>query len=512
MYTYRNQTFKIVAHTPAGRRRHLKILSRYILQSSVIDQWDLWVNTNVPEDIEYMRQLQQDNPQKVCLYELDGIDGVSNDNIHRFWKFIEPSPTILYIRFDDDICFVDEAAIENLVTVALEHLTISNLDGTPVYSFVSANTVINNVCDRLRSQTQNNEILDATDVRAVDHQSVWNVPELAEAGHRNLLEAIHSNTVYRTFYLRDRFVPLKNLEEIQINCIAFLGVVGAHIASAIGVDEERFVMRDYLIWTGSAAGVVGNAVVAHYAYHPTRHYLDTQTNILDKYLTVSMDTKASRLCDTAETVQPKVTDTSKTLDLIIPHKATPTTTLSLATAILIAKETAVKPARVGIIIPPDFSNVYVNWNYASYMSKADALVFINDDMYMAPGWDEVILEYIEDNVILTGYLIEPGVLPVSELCTEADFGRTPDTFDRNAFEAAVEESKHNLCEVVENEHGWYIPCALTPKTLHDLGDWGIIGNRYHNDKDFFDKAKQAGIKFRKIKLFAYHLQALSARV
>ena len=46
-------TTRIVVVTPAGRRRYLEILFRYILKlRPIMDEYRLWVNTENNEDIE----------------------------------------------------------------------------------------------------------------------------------------------------------------------------------------------------------------------------------------------------------------------------------------------------------------------------------------------------------------------------------------------------------------------------------------------------------------------------
>ena len=50
-------TTRIVVVTPAGRKRYLEILFRYILKlRPIMDEYRLWVNTENNEDIEYMNE------------------------------------------------------------------------------------------------------------------------------------------------------------------------------------------------------------------------------------------------------------------------------------------------------------------------------------------------------------------------------------------------------------------------------------------------------------------------
>ena len=46
--------------TPAGRKTYLEILLKYMIKSkneNQFDRWDLWLNTNIKENIDYCYQL-----------------------------------------------------------------------------------------------------------------------------------------------------------------------------------------------------------------------------------------------------------------------------------------------------------------------------------------------------------------------------------------------------------------------------------------------------------------------
>ena len=47
--------YKVVAITPAGRRGYLEVLHKYIIKNKhLLDRWDLWVNTENSDDLNYM--------------------------------------------------------------------------------------------------------------------------------------------------------------------------------------------------------------------------------------------------------------------------------------------------------------------------------------------------------------------------------------------------------------------------------------------------------------------------
>jgi hypothetical protein len=49
--------YRIVAVTPAGRRRYMKLLAPQVLASDLIDRYDLWLNTADAGDLAFMEAL-----------------------------------------------------------------------------------------------------------------------------------------------------------------------------------------------------------------------------------------------------------------------------------------------------------------------------------------------------------------------------------------------------------------------------------------------------------------------
>ncbi len=47
---------KIIVVTPAGRKRYLDIMSKYIFKNNSIDEWDLWDNCRGQSHASYFNQ------------------------------------------------------------------------------------------------------------------------------------------------------------------------------------------------------------------------------------------------------------------------------------------------------------------------------------------------------------------------------------------------------------------------------------------------------------------------
>jgi hypothetical protein len=79
---------KIIVVTPAGRKRYMEPLLKYILrEKDIIDEYRIWVNTGNKEDIEYFYSLKKEYPDFITLDErfTEEPDCGHNYNIHRFF-------------------------------------------------------------------------------------------------------------------------------------------------------------------------------------------------------------------------------------------------------------------------------------------------------------------------------------------------------------------------------------------------------------------------------------------
>ena len=127
--------YKIVAITPAGRKANLEILHKYLVKNkNIIDRWDLWVNTENKIDLEYMIELSNKYSFINLVYPTWPYErGCPNLSLAPFWSKATDEDTI-YIRFDDDIVFIDDNTIENLID-----FRVKNRNHLFVYPFIINN-------------------------------------------------------------------------------------------------------------------------------------------------------------------------------------------------------------------------------------------------------------------------------------------------------------------------------------------------------------------------------------
>ncbi len=151
-------------------------------------------------------------------------------------------------------------------------------------------------------------------------------------------------------------------------------------------------------------------------------------------------------------------------------------------------------------------------NAAASLAQTEYLVYINDDMYVAPDWDLHLWEEIERlnhiYFLLGSALIEPrgGTNPNVTVCS--DFGDSPDNFQESAF---LERSPQLLSRPDWSGAGG--AGVLVHKKIWDLvGGYSVeFTPGLYSDPDFSMKLWQAGVRYFKgiAKSQIFHFQAKS---
>ena len=129
---------KVIVCSPVGRKESMKCLFKEVLkQKHIVDEHHLWVNTNVQEDLDYINDYAEKNPDFVVLkYGCDELDPTQMGrahNVKRFYNYcIEPET--FYFKVDDDIIYIEENTFETL-----SQYKIDNPE-----TFLTYPTIINN--------------------------------------------------------------------------------------------------------------------------------------------------------------------------------------------------------------------------------------------------------------------------------------------------------------------------------------------------------------------------------
>lgn len=154
---------------------------------------------------------------------------------------------------------------------------------------------------------------------------------------------------------------------------------------------------------------------------------------------------------------------------------------------------------------------YGNWNRGAEVATTNWLIFATDDQYFAPHWDSNLLKYWEPKRLISGRLIEPGIIPVYKTNIKADFGVLPSEFKEKEFIAWVASRK----ATGYTPDGFFIPMLQNRADYDALGHYpegGKFGTStaVSNDYLYVQAALKKGYLFGTAQdSYSYHFQASS---
>jgi GT2 family glycosyltransferase len=133
-------------------------------------------------------------------------------------------------------------------------------------------------------------------------------------------------------------------------------------------------------------------------------------------------------------------------------------------------------------------------NMAGAMAKGEYLVYMNDDMYVLPGWDTALWEQIKKightHFFLSSTLLEPVATGNPCVIAPADFGQTVETFNEK-----------ELLKTFRNYEmrNWF--GATWPPNIVHISLWHAVGGYsaefspgMYSDPDFSMKLWHAGVR------------------
>jgi hypothetical protein len=279
---------KVIVVIPAGRKRYLEILLPYLYHHPIVDECQLWLNTDIEDDIQFIRSLQDDFFQ-VIEYEYKDEKSISIERCFNFpqiernfgarlaiGKFLSLAPNdrnIIYLRLDDDICFIEKNAIFNLI-----RFRYNNPDYFLVYGNIINNSRISHyhqsLCNKLSGLPNDGDV-----------RNSW---EALEVLHREFIAHIVSNRVSEYFF---EDVELTRNEHTGIQCISYFADDAFKLYNLLNFyqiqHEELALSCEYPSIVGKINAICGNAVFCHFSYFPTRLEIEKNTNLLEEYMRIS---------------------------------------------------------------------------------------------------------------------------------------------------------------------------------------------------------------------------------
>ncbi len=259
--------YRVVAVTPSlNRRRNLEVLLPYVLRDrGLIDEWHIWISGPRQKDSGFAQSLSQ-------KHRFISVQERPDYNVQPFYSECV-DPDTIYVKFDDDICWVRYDALATLLRFRMEH---------PEYFLVLANTVNNGICSFLHQARgaipQDFGALTYNPANPIAYRNEVFVLRL----HNFFLNVLADGTEDRFFF---DTCPLSNHEGFSVNYFAMFGrdfaATGGQIP--LSVSDEG-----WLNTTGPSAlkkinAICGSSLVAHYAFFTQRPVLDATPDILERY-------------------------------------------------------------------------------------------------------------------------------------------------------------------------------------------------------------------------------------
>lgn len=157
-------------------------------------------------------------------------------------------------------------------------------------------------------------------------------------------------------------------------------------------------------------------------------------------------------------------------------------------------------------------DIYRVLNMMAERAQGTYIVPHNSDVFVGPGWLEPLYAVRDANAIVSPVLVECGAIGVAPVNLPKDFGKTPQTFRREAFEEWV-RAGGEMPGVPDGARRWYFPSLLPRRTFLDMGGFDTARGYFPNDPVdiwFWDKWEASGKHFRHARSFVYHLQFWSS--
>lgn len=281
----------VVLITVCGRKRFLEIQLPYLLRlksSGIVFEHHLWVNTRNFEDLQFIEEIYRIDPSYFRLiFQTENIgkfEESGSPSVHHVGYMISPffnycvDPETIYVRLDDDICFIEVSAFADYIRFREEH---------PEF-FLVFPIIVNNCMD-FRIFPKHHPFCQS----GYDEEKEWR-PKGGQIGLH--LHNVFFNHYPELYSLKFSSPAIGHMA--SVNCISWLGSEFAKFdgqVAKIGDSYEK--EEDWLIRTkpeeiGKPNAIFGGMIVCHYAFsHQRSPYhtyfgdgldLDT-TDVLDRY-------------------------------------------------------------------------------------------------------------------------------------------------------------------------------------------------------------------------------------
>jgi hypothetical protein len=123
------------------------------------------------------------------------------------------------------------------------------------------------------------------------------------------------------------------------------------------------------------------------------------------------------------------------------------------------------------------NRVYQAWNHGVVSSDAENVVLVNSDMLFGPSWLESLLRHHDGVNIPCSRLVESGKMRSGTHGISADFGRSPQSLDREGFAGYAKQISNNGAQM----GGLFMPCVFNRERFIECGMYPN-GNLYSDGR------------------------------
>lgn len=268
---------KVVAFTPWGREKTASILFRYLKRDhdlGILDEWWLCENTDADQvgDRAYAASLAAGHDWIKYIPQPDQFNRLKpkQQNTKKFYRFMTDHDTV-YVRFDDDIVYVHEDAIERLVRAR-----INKKFPFVIFPIIWNNAVCSYYLQKMEAMPSWWGVVQ--DPYCMDKVG-WADPDFAIGIHNHLLEMIESGTVDKLFLHHDIQLPMGL--QFSVSCFAQNGEEYDK-AGLIESEEESWHTMEMPYETQRPNLILSNSLVAHFSFYHQKQKL-METDLLDRY-------------------------------------------------------------------------------------------------------------------------------------------------------------------------------------------------------------------------------------
>ena len=273
---------RVIAWTPYGRRPTYSILIEYLrrdVERGLIDEAWAYMNTDETGqegDIAYAHELAAQYPWFKLVYRPEGIPrhpGPKQRNTGYAYRYMT-DPGTVYLRFDDDVVYIHDDAIEHLVRARIEMPAPA-----AVFPVIWNNAICSHFLQASRVVPME---WGAVSLYCMDPTG-WANGQFAVKMHQLLIDHIEAGTVEGLYMYQD--YSLQPGTQFSVSCFASRGEDYAALPQPgvlVPDEEESWHTIHRPLATGAPNMILGSAIVSHWSFFPQHPFLKA-SGLLERY-------------------------------------------------------------------------------------------------------------------------------------------------------------------------------------------------------------------------------------